>query len=127
MRVQSIDNTNSTNFGMAVTSSAKGKKMLEKYLTPKATKELKQIIESEKTNPTNVHITTRPSIVGSQYGGPIPYDEFVVRVEDKTYTKGWRDIFSTSRAMMSAIKKGVKHARELSDKRQILDAIPEKA
>lgn len=126
MQVQSINNNYNTNFGMAVTASDKGKQLLEKHLTKKGFTELKQIVEAEKNNPTNVHITTRPSFISTQDSGALPYDEFVVRVEDKAYTTGFRDIFSTSKAMMSAIKRGVKHARELTEKREVLKEIPTK-
>lgn len=114
------------NFGMAVTSSAKGKQMLENYLTPKGVKQLARIIEAEKSNPTNVHITTQPSFIGGRYLGVIPCDEFVVSVGGEIFKLGFMDMFSTSRAMISAIKKGVKHAHSLTEKRNILKNITEK-
>lgn len=126
-RIQSNNCNNQPNFGMAVTASAKGKKMLEECLTPKGAKKLEKIIEAEKSNPTNVHITTQPSLITGKYCDPIPYDEFVVKVNDKTFKKRiFDDMFSASRGMISVIKRAVKHAHSITEKENVLKNIPEK-
>ena len=128
MQVQRIPNNNNynTNFGMAVTASAKGKQMLEKCLTPKGAMKLEKIIEAEKANPTNVHLTTRPSYITGR-GLPLPCEEFLVVVEDKQFrSKFFEDIFGTSNGIISIIKRAVKYAHSLTDNRNVLKNISEK-
>ena len=128
MQVQRIPNNNNynTNFGMAVTASAKGKQMLAKCLTPKGAMKLEKIIEAEKANPTNVHLTTRPSYITGR-GLPLPCEEFLVVVEDKQFrSKFFEDIFGISNGIISTIKRAVKYAHSLTDNRNVLKNISEK-
>ena len=126
-RIQSNNYNNQPNFGMAVTASVKGEQILEKYLTPKGAKQLEKIIEAEKSNPINVHLTTRPSFITGRYTDPIPCDEFVVIVENKQFkSKFFEDMFSISNAMISITKRAVKYAHSLADKKNILKNITEK-
>lgn len=126
-KIQSNDYSNQPNFGMAITASTKGKQMLEKYLTPKGAKQLEKIIEAEKSNPINVHLTTRPSFISGRYTDPIPCDEFLVIVENKQFKSNFfEDMFSISNAMISITKRAVKYAHSLTDNRNILKNISEK-
>ena len=125
-RVYSNNYSNQPNFGMAVTASAKGKQMLEKCLTPKGAMKLEKIIEAEKANPTNVHLTTRPSYITGR-SLPLPCEEFLVVVEDKQFrSKFFEDIFGTSNGIISIIKRAVKYAHSLTDNRNVLKNISEK-
>ena len=110
MQVQAIQNNN-TNFGMAVTISPKAKKILEDRLTTNAAKELKTIIETEKTNPTDVIITTEKRYM-ALYQTPeeywTDYDVLAIKVEDKKFKSNvLTAIFSVSNATKSAIKRAV--------------------
>lgn len=128
MQVNNIQSTN-PNFGMAVKISSKANKILEDRLTLKGVQKLQRIVEAEKKNPTNVHITTEERLLGS-YHTPsdtwTPYDHLIVKVEDKKFETGFMSIFSESNAIISTIKKGVKHAQKLTEKRNILNNIAEK-
>ena len=105
---------------MAVVVKPNAKKLLEDSLTVNATKKLKNIINAEKSNPTNVNITTETEYL-SHIGLPEeqwrPYDYLVVKVEDEKFkANSFLSIFSRSKATMSAIKKAVKYANELTEK-----------
>ena len=126
-RVYSNNYSNQPNFGMAVTASAKGKQMLAKCLTPKGAMKLEKIIEAEKANPTNVHLTTRPSFISGRGFEPLPCEEFLVVVEDKQFrSKFFEDIFGISNGIISIIKRAVKYAHSLTDNRNVLKNISEK-
>lgn len=126
-KIQSNDYSNQPNFGMAITASAKGKQMLEKCLTPKGAMKLEKIIEAEKANPINVHLTTRPSFISGRGFDPVPCEEFLVVVENKQFkSKFFEDIFGISNGIISIIKRAVKYAHSLTDNRNILKNISEK-
>lgn len=114
-------NRQNTNFGMAVVVKPNAKKLLEDSLTVNATKKLKNIMNAEKSNPTNVNITTKTGYLATNY---FPerwpkYDYLVANVEDKDFKpNSLLSIFSSSKAIMSAIKKAVKYANELTEKRK---------
>ena len=126
MQVQAIQNNN-TKFGMAVTISPKAKKILEDRLTTNAAKELKTIIETEKTNPTDVIITTEKRYM-ALYQTPeeywTDYDVLAIKVEDKKFKSNvLTAIFSVSNATKSAIKRAVKYAQELTQKRDLINTV----
>lgn len=128
MQVNNIQSTNQ-NFGMAVKVSPKAKNILEDRLTSKGVQKLQRIVEAEKTNPTDVFVTTEERLYGS-YRAPVdawtPYDHLVVKVDDKKFETGWMSMYSESNAIISTIKKGVKHAQKLTEKRNILNDIAER-
>lgn len=113
------NNRQNTNFGMAVVVKPNAKKLLEDSLTVKAAKNLKNIINSEKSNPTNVNITTETGYLTNRSLIWPTYDYLVVKVEDECFKPNdFMSIFSRSKATMSAIKKAVKYANELTEKRK---------
>ena len=89
-------------------------------MTVNATKKLKNIINAEKSNSTNVNITTETEYL-SHIGLPEeqwrPYDYLVIKVKDEKFkANSFLSIFSRSKATISAIKKAVKYANELTEK-----------
>lgn len=124
--INSIKSSN-INFGMAIRATNKGKLYLEKHLDLKGIKQIAELTESEKLNPVDVFIGTETKYMSNAH---IPaefwtkYDSFVVSVEDRKFRlSGITSLFSHSKAIMSAIKKGVKYSHELTEKRNGLKNI----
>lgn len=119
MQVNNIQNKN-TNFGMAIKISPKAGKILERDLTPKATQQLKALIEAEKSNPVDINIATELRYFNyghSPFDYWAEYDEIVTKVNGKQFGISLlKSMFSTSNGIISSIKKGVEYAHKLTQK-----------